>query len=49
MVRRVEEEMELLREKEFLFLFFDTFRRGGRMEEGFGREERFFGFLVILF
>lgn len=45
-VRRAEEEMELLREKEFSSLSPDTPRRGGRMEEGLGREERFSGLLV---
>ena len=46
MVRRAEEEIELLREKEFSSLSPDTPRRGGRMEEGLGREERFSGLLV---
>lgn len=45
-VRRAEEEIELLREKEFSSLSPDTPRRGGRMEEGLGREERFSGLLV---
>lgn len=44
-VRRAE-EMELLREKEFSSLSPDTPLRGGRMEEGLGREERFSGLLV---
>lgn len=46
MVRRAEEEKELLREKEFSSLSPDTALRGGRMEEGLGREERFSGLLV---
>lgn len=45
-VRRAEEEIELLREKEFSSLSPDTPRRGGRMEDGLGREERFSGLLV---
>lgn len=45
-VRRAEEEMELLREKEFSSLSPDMPRRGGRMEEGLGRDERFSGLLV---
>lgn len=44
-VRRAE-EMELFRENEFSSLSPDTPRRGGRMEEGLGREERFSGLLV---
>lgn len=46
MVRRAEEEKELLREKEFSSLSPDAALRGGRMEEGLGREERFSGLLV---
>lgn len=46
-VRRTEEEIELLREKEFSSLSPDMPLRGGRMEEGLGREERFSGLLVI--
>lgn len=39
-------EMELFRESEFSSLSPDTPLRGGRMEEGLGREERFSGLLV---
>ena len=46
MVRRAEEERELLRGKEFSSLSPDAALRGGRMEEGLGREERFSGLLV---
>ena len=45
-VRRAE-EMELFREKEFSSLSPDTPLRGGRMEEGLGREERFSGLLLL--
>lgn len=45
-VLRDEEAIELLREKEFSSLSPDTPLRGGRMEEGLGREERFSGLLV---
>lgn len=44
-VRRAE-EIELLREKEFSSLSPDTPLRGGRIEEGLGRAERFSGLLV---
>lgn len=45
-VRRAAEAIELLREKEFSSLSPDTPLRGGRMDEGLGREERFSGLLV---
>lgn len=47
-VRRTEEEREVVREREFSSLSRspDTPRRGGRIEEGLGRDERFSGLLL---
>lgn len=47
-VRRTEEEREAVREREFSSLSRspDTPLRGGRIEEGLGREERFSGLLL---
>ena len=47
-VRRTEEERDVVREREFSSLSRspDTALRGGRMEEGLGKEERFSGLLL---
>lgn len=47
-VRRTEEEREAVREREFSSRSRspDTPRRGGRIEEGLGRDERFSGLLL---